>query len=850
MVVPSRFGRRNAGNFGSVGLTSSSGSRLNTRPGTGSRLKTQNPRLISRGGFLRGAGLAAGAVAAAGLGLGNVARAAYAEPPHADYVIHHPEEQRVWVYPLDWAGEYGPSGRTEANASYDWYLPGTITGYVLNGPDDPLPDKDNLDIPVVSGNAPNAPAYPNVEIPEESFSKEYVLIVHVWGDSEEWMGTVKDLHTLERFFMIEFERDFAGMLAENKATLYYWDGENRVPTSFEYFESNDRITYDRYLARLERLGKIRSAWKTLMDTPDGLWSKYYQWDVKHFQYAVDNYNNVLAKSTTPLGNPMYFFFGQGGFGGVGHVKIMYRDVAIRGEPGSITLPNGTTTNQSAIYGGGTNLLFSYDNAFGSITMDEHNPPDANGNPTGFNLAVEGVHFDSCQYSAILAESSREYINIHNCVFTNTVETEGPWTLIGAERWSNAVSASNTARIVDSFGGVDTPQFLNGAFNVTNCRFEMLGDGIISGAINADDSDTLGSVTATGNTIYVKNSLPSGATRGIYCRDLPNAIIRINNNIIEATDSGIVVSPHLIEGDLGYAEIKDNIINIVAPQFIYWPQAIGIIRSIRGALIEGNQCILNGEVGNGISIWQSSNCTVRNNHITSIGPICFLGISADGDGSPPEIWDPGLPARNNRVTDNIVEGGPYIFGFCVRDAENSFYERNDFSNSFAFACQGFLGNNSFNNTFRNNKWGSVDAYEGIAGFLVVDVSIWTYPWLLKAGPVEYNTFTNENFIGDYPGWNSGMGCFKFDSWEGYPPANNTITALKSGTKLFGYDLCMQVRDVTDPDFSDGYQGLNNFPGIAKCTKPLPPSKEQMMQKLMAIKARLPKKLMSHKARFRK
>jgi hypothetical protein len=421
---------------------------------------------------------------------------------------------------------------------------------------------------------------------------------------------------------------------------------------------------------------------------------------------------------------------------------------------------------------------------------------------------------------------------------------------------------------------------------------------------ADATETLAKFIATGNTIKARDEL-NWDSSGIHCSSLTNATIHINDNEIQAA-SGIIVDRHGLDESPGYAEIMRNVIEIYSEDPFDFPTGIRLEASENGGLIEGNECALYGAVGVGITTFQSSNCIVKNNRIRAEG-FAFFGITADGNATEPLGWEPeppepgedpmewfGLTSRNNRIEGNVLEGGPYLYGMYFRDMEDCFCEKNDTSNAFALISQGFLGNSSLNNTFKNNIWGPVDAY-GIAGFLVMDVNLFGLEFLgaPALGPVEGNTFTNENFIGDYSGWNTPtpaylewhkstgldpeswvqicdcdpeedpppcnpddlvceepppamhLGCMNFVSfWPFFPPhepviiQDNEMTALKAGTKLFGFDLCTQIQDSTFHPDGDLYE-LNNFPGIAKCTKPSPESKEVLMARLKALKDRIPR-----------
>ena len=115
-------------------------------------------------------------------------------------------------------------------------------------------------------------------------------------------------------------------------------------------------------------------------------------------------------------------------------------------------------------------------------------------------------------------------------------------------------------------------------------------------------------------------------------------------------------------------------------------------------------------------------------------------------------------------------------------------------------------------FSNNAYG----FGGVAG-------------VMCGYGVTNSSFKNENFFGNYPGWqNGGPGCLYLGSGgPGLECKGNTVTALKEGQTMQGMTICSQVFDDTDSNFSDGYNGLNFLPGVGKCSK-IPPEILAMLE----------------------
>jgi hypothetical protein len=211
-----------------------------------------------------------------------------------------------------------------------------------------------------------------------------------------------------------------------------------------------------------------------------------------------------------------------------------------------------------------------------------------------------------------------------------------------------------------------------------------------------------------------------------------------------------------------------------------------IHEAQGWVVSNNELTHNwnhpyNQNGLGIFLEDSSNNTIRDNKLVANGTypinvgiilISYNSTSAYNSVLSNDLRD--LNAANQVGLDIVTEGDPKVL--------------------------------PHHNTFMNNDYGPVTSdsngtyYGGI--------------WVLGID----NTFTNENFWGNYSGINTDpmVPCIVLDEyeWDGvlYQSAGNKITALKEGQALQGFDLCGQVLDVTglNTDTIPGYGRCQNVP----------------------------------------
>jgi hypothetical protein len=192
-----------------------------------------------------------------------------------------------------------------------------------------------------------------------------------------------------------------------------------------------------------------------------------------------------------------------------------------------------------------------------------------------------------------------------------------------------------------------------------------------------------------------------------------------------------------------------------------------------------------------------------------------------------IFTPSSVPLTATVTGNEILGNGNAAIYDTGRLVNSSITQNDCKGFVAWMAQ--VSTRGSNNTFKNNDYGPLDLSAGIAG-----------AWIEG----DNNTFTNENFWGNYPGiyGTPQVPCMRVDG------ENNTITALKNGQALQGFDVCTQIIDTTDFAYDggsgrwydptpDAYTGLNNINGYQKCVSVPQDVINQMMAREAAFIQRL-------------
>jgi len=198
--------------------------------------------------------------------------------------------------------------------------------------------------------------------------------------------------------------------------------------------------------------------------------------------------------------------------------------------------------------------------------------------------------------------------------------------------------------------------------------------------------------------------------------------------------------------------------------------------------------------------RASNCLVSGNTIQAYTRGIFLWAI---------FFDPSSIAKNEYVTisgntfigtlTNSYDGHPTGIDISYGSKYITVSD-NDLTKLTSMGSQIRVRTN--NNILKNNDYGNLDLESGIAG-----------AWIQGS----YNTLTNENFWGVYPGkykvddqmyW--GVPCLVFvEGSEG-----NKVTALKSGQALQGITKCTQILDQYYEEFGIL---LNDIPGLDGCER---------------------------------
>lgn len=282
----------------------------------------------------------------------------------------------------------------------------------------------------------------------------------------------------------------------------------------------------------------------------------------------------------------------------------------------------------------------------------------------------------------------------------------------------------------------------------------------------------------------------------------------------------LIGPKRTGTGTGPLVVRNNVIEITPPDFASY--------GVYGAIGFGN--FLSAPVPS--TLIESNDITARK---------CNFGT----------ITTHGNPT-NLVISKNVIRGDNDVMIFLYEGAEAPDYVnlllpeniqvyQNDTTSSTSNLCQMLVGVGHHDCAIQNNRFGpSKDGQLWCFGFgnsftnnnygpapvLGVYVS-GTDPNRVTG---HTNTFTNENFLGAYPGWASGNGCFLLD----YGSESNKITALKNGLALQGFAICDQVLDL---NYEFTGQTSNETPGSVKCAKKDPALVQAMQAKARELNAKL-------------
>jgi parallel beta-helix repeat protein len=517
-------------------------------------------------------------------------------------------------------------------------------------------------------------------------------------------------------------------------------------------------------------------------------------DVSNVQAAVDLGGTVLLKATDASGNPQYFNFGTAG-GAYGLYVEVNNDVVIKGEAGSITLPDGRMTDRTAIYGGGA-----------GTQCHEAGNPDLRGAFTAMagNFEISGLWLDSSVFSGIFVRGCDGAVIRDNVItYTRGVNSTVP----GHEWRSWAKPISGPEWPSDQVFGDIIIANNTIEFNPNPPEVIRWAEGI---SLFTIESNPMPNISIIGNTI-----VNPGTVHGLH----PVWKYRDPKGI------------HCMQP----ATIRDNTIRgswykaIYSASVVSWPTLASSV--IEGNLIEG---LVPGEgcktYNIALHVWRSNNSVLRNNTVRGQS---WRGITAS--------QSTGTLIRNNIVS------GTHQLGIEAYLAPGTDITANTVSASGRVGIVvDRLSNNTTvkQNTIQNFHclvdWGAPIIVQSASNCIVTNNTLIDvyYPdnYAQNKGPIAgirisgYGTWdapcTNNIILGnDYkksglPGWNkkhpAGPGCVLLEAdWWGanYGAAIENYVSENHHAYPEGTTICEQILDMTaTPENPDGE---NTEVGMEKC-----------------------------------
>lgn len=472
---------------------------------------------------------------------------------------------------------------------------------------------------------------------------------------------------------------------------------------------------------------------------------------------------ILLKAADRNGAIMYFHFGND-VTGRGNVKI-FTDVVISGE--SLSSPHAPITfpNTGAIPGepaltpdiqlpDGTPTIPDRTMIYGGYKpfyCDTTNPTP----PTPPRVVVRNIYFAYPSQGAVHVKKCAG-LEVSNCIVYDVTRaaTGTPGFFVAV-----AIEATGLRNIAPGQINPDLYGDYTVFNNVVKRRKERsCGQGTASVPDSYGHADSgiivqLASMNVNiyGNTVY----------------NFPFVGIGIDAN---TADSRIVDNKVFNCGFGGYV-----LPTTCALTILQGASGIGTRRNTAPILIEDNE-ITCGSDASGI--------------LTSTNGLALVGVS-------------NAVVRSNTVRGSVFSNGIFVSRISSFTPMNNSIMANNLRDLEAGLSQAFLDVGSNFNQFMNNDYGPVVGQvvagtfsPGLAGAYIRDS--------------HSNIFVNENFWGIYPGIYATppLPCI----WFAASSSGNTVSAFKSGQALQGFDICTQIYNAINPDFSQ----FNMINGYGKCT----------------------------------
>jgi parallel beta-helix repeat protein len=456
-----------------------------------------------------------------------------------------------------------------------------------------------------------------------------------------------------------------------------------------------------------------------------------------------NVHSVLLKAKTLGGVAQAFDFTGD------HVEI-HQNKIIHGEPGTMIVGGGGRLGTHPIPSPDPNKEW-LKNPRGAFTVMA---PVA--------VEISHIHFDQSVYASV-AVNAGNGVSITDNVITNPIG--GRLNALWTTTWVSPI-------VVTEYQGAQGP--IDGDVFIE--RNDILG---VPTGIKTTDAIFCHDILTEINIFIRDNLTQSFAGSGISVNGSPNVTPYIEGNDIDTKgDKGISFTPfHDGNPPPKTVHVSQNTIEA---------KRTGIdCRYQNGSMLQDNTITINSDrnKGDAIRLFKTSNTTVQGN--TLFGAV-KNGISFEGSSS--DLSDYNSVSNNainldsvkfafylKNANSNTVNANTFIGHsrrgiFLERGCNYNLIARNDLKQGLADWEQVRISSGANYNEFKNNEYGPTS---GAQGFRVQG---------------DNNTLVNENFWGNYGIYpDSPIPCVKIR-----PSADGTtVTALKYGQALQGFDLCTHI-----------------------------------------------------------